>query len=136
MNEEGFDLNTKIDGESDEGQQIKKFLVTILGAGDKSYYYIGKGGDKSTFIPSIKRLNSLDYYIQPKFKESGGDFVIDLDVYGKTPEGVFTLLFSTDVKLRFAGSGGQFAGDITQKGSAFKIGKTGDSINMEKAFGF
>jgi len=136
MNEEGFDLNTKIDGESDEGQQIKKFLVTILGAGDKSYYYIGKGGDKSTFIPSIKRLNDLDYYIQPKFKESGGDFVIDLDIYGKTTEGVFTLLFSTDVKLRFAGSGGQFAGDITQKGSTFKIGKNGDDINMEKAFGF
>ena len=72
-----LDLNTKIDGASDEGKQLKKFLAIILGSTDQSYYYIGKGGQKATFIPSLGRLEDLEYYIQPKYREDLNDFVIE-----------------------------------------------------------
>lgn len=135
-NETDIDLNTKIDGASDEGKQLKKFLAIILGSTDQSYYYIGKGGQKATFIPSLGRLEDLEYYIQPKYREDLNDFVIELTVYGKAPEGEWTELFGTDVKLRFSNYGGQWDGDITQKGSKFTIGKTGEDVNMNKLFGF
>ena len=45
-------------------------------------------------------------------------------------------MFGTDVKLRFSNYGGQWDGDITQKGSKFTIGKTGEDVNMNKLFGF
>lgn len=134
--ESGIELGTKIEGTSDEGKQIKKFLATILGSTNQSYYYMGDGGKKATFIPSLNRLEDLEYYIDPKYNESRGDFIIDLTVYGKAPEGEWTELFTTDVKLRFANDGGQFDGDITQKGSKFKIGKNGEDVNMNKLFGF
>ncbi len=134
--ESGIVLGDEINGKSDEGQQIKKFLATILGSTENSYYYIGEGGKKFTFIPSIKRLDSLEYKIIPKFNETSGNFIIDLIVYGKSPEGEWTELFSTDVNLRFSGDGGQFTSDISQKGSTFNIGKTGDEININKLFGY
>ena len=135
-NETDIELNTKIDGASDEGKQLKKFLAIILGSTDQSYYYIGKGGQKATFIPSLGRLEDLEYYIQPKYREDLNDFVIELTIYGKAPEGEWTELFGTDVKLRFANYGGQWDGDITQKGSKFTIGKNGEEVNMNKLFGF
>ena len=132
----GIKLNDVIDGKSDEGKKIKQFLAVILGSTDKSYYYIGDGGGKVTFIPSLERLDKLEYYIKPKYNESSGNFIIDLIVYGKAPEGEWTELFSTDVNLRFSGDGGQFTSDISQKASTFSIGKTGDEININKLFGF
>ena len=132
----GIKLNDVIDGKSDEGKKIKQFLAVILGSTDKSYYYIGDGGGKVTFIPSLERLDKLEYYIKPKYNESSGNFIIDLIVYGKAPGGEWTELFSTDVNLRFSGDGGQFTSDISQKGSTFNIGKTGDEININKLFGF
>jgi len=134
--ESGITLGDEIDGGSDEGQQIKKFLATILGSTENSYYYVGEGGKKFTFIPSIKRLDSIEYKIIPKYNETSGNFIIDLIVYGKSPEGEWTELFSTDVNLRFSGDGGQFTSDISQKGSTFNIGKTGDEININKLFGY
>ena len=134
--ESGITLGDEIDGRSDGGQQIKKFLATILGSTENSYYYVGEGGGKFTFIPSIKRLDSLEYKIIPKYNETSGNFIIDLIVYGKSPEGEWTELFSTDVNLRFSGDGGQFTSDISQKGSTFNIGKTGDEININKLFGY
>lgn len=135
-NETDIELNTKIDGASDEGKQLRKFLAIILGSTDQSYYYIGQGGKKATFIPSLGRLEDLEYYIQPKYREDLNDFVIELTIYGKAPEGEWTELFGTDVKLRFANYGGQWDGDITQKGSKFTIGKNGEEVNMNKLFGF
>ena len=132
----GIKLNDVIDGKSDEGKKIKEFLAIILGSTENSYYYVGEGGKKFTFIPSLKRLDTLEYYIKPKYNESSGNFIIDLTVYGKAPEGEWTELFSTDVNLRFSGNGGQFTSDIQQKASTFNIGKTGDEININKLFGF
>jgi len=131
-------LDTIIDGKSDGGKQIIKFLTVILGAGERSYYYIGDGGKKSTFIPSVERLqNDIEYIIIPKYNEKSGDFIIDLIVAGrKKGKKDWIPLFSTDVKLRFSGQGGQFTSDITQKGSDFIIGKTGNEINMNELFGF
>ena len=100
-------------------EKIKSLLGYILGSDeDDSYLYVAEGGNKFTFIPSKKRINSHDYEIEEKVKSDSANYQVDILVKDKESG---LPLFEFDILLRFAGEGGQYTSDLAQKGSNFKI---------------
>ena len=106
--------------EQDKDQdKIKSLLSYILGSDENdSYLYVAEGGNKFTFIPSKKRINSHDYEIEEKVKSDSANYQVDIIVKDKESG---LPLFEFDILLRFAGEGGQYTSDLSQKGSNFKI---------------
>ena len=99
--------------------KIKQLLGYILDSDeDDSYLYVAEGGNKFTFIPSKKRINSHDYDIEENVKTDSANYQVDIIVKDKESE---LPLFEFDILLRFAGEGGQWTSDLAQKGSNFKI---------------
>ena len=99
--------------------KIKSLLSYILGSDENnSYLYVAEGGNKFTFIPSKKRINSRDYEIEEKVKSDSANYQVDIIVKDKESS---LPLFEFDILLRFAGEGGQYTSDLSQKGSNFKI---------------
>ena len=111
-----YEINT-------DQKDIQDLLIYILGAGEHSYYYAAESGNKSFFIPSIKRIRSREYILDAKSSVlKGGDesanYVVDIIVKDKESD---KPLFMFDVYLRFAGAHGQYTSDIAQKGKTFKV---------------
>ena len=115
--------------EKDKNQdKLKSLLGYVLGSDeDDSYLYVAEGGNKFTFIPSKKRINAHDYEIEEKVKSDSTNYQVDIIVKDKESG---LPLFEFDVLLRFAGEGGQYTSDLSQKGSNFKIYKE----NFNKIF--
>jgi len=100
-------------------ETIIKTLKYILGSDDKnSFFYIGQGGDKLTWIPSVERLSQHEYELEETIQEEDANYRVDIIVKDKKDN---LPLFEFDILLRFAAAGGQYTSDITQKGSKFKL---------------
>ena len=109
-------------------ETIIKTLKYILGSDEKnSFFYIGQGGDKLTWIPSVERLSQHEYDLEEIIVEEDANYRVDIIVKDKKDN---LPLFEFDILLRFAAAGGQYTSDITQKGSKFKI----YSENFNKVF--
>ena len=67
---------------------------------------------------SKKRINSHDYEIEEKVNSDSANYQVDIIVKDKESG---LPLFEFDILLRFAGEGGQYTSDLSQKGSNFKI---------------
>ena len=100
-------------------ETIVSTLKYILGSDEEnSFFYIGQGGDKLTWIPSLNRLKKHEYHLEETIQEEDANYRVDIVVKEKKDN---LPLFDFDILLRFAGSGGQYTSDITQKGANFKI---------------
>ena len=100
-------------------ETIIKTLRYILGSdNENSFFYIGQGGDKLTWIPSVERLSQHEYELEEKIQEEDANYRVDIIVKEKKDN---LPLFEFDILLRFAAAGGQYTSDITQKGSKFKL---------------
>ena len=113
------DFLTQYKSQDKDQDKIKKLLSYILGSDDNdSYLYVAQGGDKFSFIPSKKRINSHDYEIEEKIKSDSANYQVDIIVKDKKSG---LPLFEFDLLLRFAGEGGQYTSDLAQKGANFKL---------------
>ncbi len=99
--------------------KLKSLLGYILGSDENdSYLYVAEGGNKLTFIPSQKRIDSHEYEIEENVNSDSANYQVDIIVKDKDSG---LPLFEFDILLRFAGEGGQYTTDLAQKGSKFKI---------------
>jgi hypothetical protein len=106
-------------GKDKDQNKIKSLLGYILGSDENdSYLYVAEGGKKFTFIPSKKRIKSHEYEIEENVKSDSANYQVDIIVKDKKSG---LPLFEFDILLRFAGEGGQYTSDLSQKGSNFKI---------------
>ena len=100
-------------------ETIVSTLKYILGSDEEnSFFYIGQGGDKLTWIPSLNRLQQHEYELEEIVQEEDANYRVDIIVKEKNGN---IPLFEFDILLRCAGPGGQYTSDITQKGSNFKL---------------
>ena len=98
---------------------IKDAIKYVLGSDpEDSYLYVGESGNKFQFIPSQKRIDAHEYEIDEEVKSDSANYEVDIIVKDKKTG---LPLFEFDILLRFAGGGGQYTSDVSQKGSKFKV---------------
>lgn len=135
-------INNAIDGFLKVGKnglpKLQKNLASaiafiIRAEPNKSYLYASKGGKKMTLLPSKKQIEQVAKTFTLKVRANTDDdgiiksanYVQDVVVYSGNKE-----LFTFDINWRFAGSGGQWSGDVDQKGAKFTF-----TDNFAKVFG-
>ena len=107
--------------------QIRKVLIYVLGADEKnSYFYAADSGKKMTWIPSQERLNKTEFILDETIVDTGASYNVNIAVKEKKST---KTLFEFDMILRFSSNGGQYTGDLAQKGVKFDFEKYIDDFN-------